>query len=132
VRSSGQTSKKPRLSVSANTLVVSQLKRDPLSGDCFLFTNRTRKSAKVLVWDGTGLCIYHKRLETGCFSALWKSAAGEAVVLTITELSLFLEGCTMVAKVALSPPVCVPGLGREAPAARPLPAPKESAQNAAL
>ena len=112
-----------------STLVFSQLKRDPLSGDCFLFTNRSRKSAKVLVWDGTGLCIYHKRLERGCFSALWKAAAGEPVVLTMTELSLFLEGCTMVAKMALSPPVCVPGLGRDAPAARPLPISAQAEQN---
>ena len=39
-------------------LVVSELERDPLSGDCFLFTNRVRTRAKVLIWDGTGLCLY--------------------------------------------------------------------------
>ena len=48
-------------------LVVSELGRDPLSGDCFLFTNRVRTRAKVLVWDGTGLCIYQKRLERNRF-----------------------------------------------------------------
>lgn len=100
-----------------SALVLSQLERDPLSGDCYLFTNRSRKSAKVLVWDGTGLCIYHKRLERGCFSRLWKTGTQEAVVLTISELSLFLEGCTMVARMALSPPVVALGVGREAPAA---------------
>ena len=39
-------------------LVVSELERDPLSGDCFLFTTGVRTRAKGLVWDGTGLCIY--------------------------------------------------------------------------
>ena len=41
-------------------LVVAALRRDPLSGDCFLFTNRARTRAKVLLYDGTGLCAYHK------------------------------------------------------------------------
>ena len=33
-------------------LVVSEMKADPLSGDLFLFTNRRRARAKVLLWDG--------------------------------------------------------------------------------
>ncbi len=37
-------------------LVVAELKADPLSEDLFLFTNRRRTRAKVLLWDGTGLC----------------------------------------------------------------------------
>ena len=49
-------------------LVVSELGRDPLSGDCFLFTNRVRTRAKVLVWDGTGLWVMTKRLEQGTFA----------------------------------------------------------------
>jgi transposase len=39
-------------------LVVGTLRRDPLSGDCYVFCSRTRRRAKVLLWDGTGLCIY--------------------------------------------------------------------------
>ena len=31
-------------------LVVSEMKADPLSGDLFLFTNRRRTRAKVLLW----------------------------------------------------------------------------------
>ncbi len=52
-------------------LVVAELKADPLSGDLFLFTNRRRTRAKVLLWDGTGLCLYQKRLERGRFASLW-------------------------------------------------------------
>ena len=39
-------------------LVKQGLGRDPLSGDLFLFVNGRRKGCKVLVWDGTGLCIF--------------------------------------------------------------------------
>ena len=53
-------------------LVEQQLQCDPLSGDMFLFVNRTRTSCKVLLWDGTGLCIFSKRLERGRFARLWR------------------------------------------------------------
>ena len=48
-----------------SALVRQELGRDPLSGDLYLFCNRVRHRAKVLHWDGTGLCIYMKRLEKG-------------------------------------------------------------------
>ena len=84
-------------------LVASGLGRDVLSGDCFLFTNRTRTRAKVLVWDGTGLCIYMKRLERGRFAKLWEDGRGTAVELTMSELALFLEGSRVVGRIELSP-----------------------------
>ncbi len=84
--------------------VVSQhLGWDPLSGDCYLFVNATRKRAKVLVWDGTGLCIYAKRLERGRFACLWRDADVGVVHLTMSELQLFLEGSALVGRVTLSP-----------------------------
>jgi len=84
-------------------LVQRGLGRDPLSGDMFLFVGRNRKRAKVLLWDGTGLCVYAKRLERGCFANLWRSP-GSAVCLTTSELQLFLEGSTLVGRMSLSPP----------------------------
>jgi transposase len=84
-------------------LVTQQLRHDPLSGDCYLFVNATRKRAKVLLWDGTGLCIYAKRLERGRFASLWRDADARVVRLTMSELQLFLEGSALVGRVALSP-----------------------------
>ena len=54
--------------------------------------------------DGTGLCVYAKRLEKGKFACLWSGGDGEPVRLTTTELSLFLEGSRLVGKISLSPP----------------------------
>lgn len=79
------------------------LTQDPLSGDCYGFTNRTRPRGKVLVWDGTGLCIYQKRLERGRFAALWQRAQGGAVALTLSERALFLEGASGLGRTALAP-----------------------------
>jgi transposase len=84
-------------------VVTLQLGRDPLSGDVFLFVNRTRKRAKVLLWDGTGLCIYAKRLEKGCFACLWRDHEGDTVRLTMSELALFIEGSALVGRMKLSP-----------------------------
>jgi len=83
-------------------LVQSGLGRDPLSGELFLFVNRRRDACKVLVWDGTGLCIFQKRLERGRFAALWREDAA-AVRLTASELALFVEGCDLGGRRALSP-----------------------------
>jgi len=84
-------------------LVQNELGRDPLSGDLYLFVNRRRTSAKVLLWDGTGLCIYAKRLERQRFACLWREPAGSPLRLTRTELSLFLEGSKLVGSVPVSP-----------------------------
>ena len=89
------------------TLVTAKLGRDPLSGQLFLFVNRQRTRAKVLVWDGTGLCIYMKRLERRRFASLW-SSRGKPVELTTSELALFLEGSQAIDRIALSPEVFVP------------------------
>ncbi len=83
-------------------LVHTGLGRDPLSGELFLFVNQGRKLCKVLVWNGTGLCIFQKRLEQGTFAKLWRDD-GRAIQLTTAELNLFIEGCDLVGKRALSP-----------------------------
>ena len=85
--------------------VVSQrLERDPLNGDVYLFVSRDRVRAKVLHFDGTGVCIYAKRLERGRFASLWRAPREDPITLTVSELDLVLEGSTMVGRVALTPP----------------------------
>lgn len=88
-------------------LVKTGLGRDPLSGDLFLFTNKRRHACKVLVWDGTGLCIFQKRLERGRFAQLSRTDGG-VVEMTSTELALFIEGCDLVGRRSLSPGIVKP------------------------
>jgi len=93
-------------------LVADELGGDVLSGDCFLFVSRSRRSAKVLLWDGTGLAIYAKRLEQGRFACLWNRGGGRdenaPLELTMSELALFIEGSDLIGKRALSPAQFVP------------------------
>ena len=87
-----------------SALVRESLGRDPTSGDLFLFVSRNRIRAKVLLWDGTGLCVFAKRIEQGRFAALWERSSSSQIELTSAELSLFLDGCELIGRRRLSPP----------------------------
>jgi transposase len=43
------------------------LGHDPLSGNMFVFRNRSGERLKILWWDSTGLVLYYKRIEKGTF-----------------------------------------------------------------
>jgi transposase len=88
-------------------LVKAGLGRDPLSGDLFLFVGKRRNGCKVLLWDGTGICIFQKRLERGRFASLFRED-GKSVHLTASELALFIEGCEIVGRRTLSPGIVKP------------------------
>lgn len=60
-------------------LVSERLGRDPLGGDVYVFLSRDRVRTKVLHFDGTGLCIYAKRLERGRFAALWRDGSQDPI-----------------------------------------------------
>jgi len=86
-----------------SALVEGPMKKKLLSGDVFAFIGRTRKRAKALYFDGTGLCLLCKRLETGHFAAPWKRPGEGPLELTMSELALLLEGRELALRVRLSP-----------------------------
>ena len=71
-------------------LVQQALRADPFAGDVFIFRPRRGDRVKILVFDGTGLCLYAKRLEAGRFR--WPSPADGTVRLTSAQLATLLEG----------------------------------------
>lgn len=85
-------------------IVRNELKHDIMNGDLYLFTNRRRNRAKVLFFDGTGLCIFMKRIEKGLFAPLWHCTDEKTLTLTTSELQLFIEGSQIVGKIMLIPP----------------------------
>ena len=50
-----------------SVVVRERLREDPLSRKVFVFLNRNCDRVKLLYWDGTGLWILAKRLESGRF-----------------------------------------------------------------
>ena len=86
-----------------SALVRDQLQKDPLSGALYLFSNKSRTRAKVLHFDGSGMCVYSKRLEKGRFAALWKYTERTQLVLSRAELELFLQGSHLIGRFQLAP-----------------------------
>ena len=72
------------------SLVVEQLKENPLSGHLFVFTNRRHNRLKVLYWDGSGLWGCAKRLEQGRFT--WPVSIHGQVSLRGEEFSALIHG----------------------------------------
>jgi len=71
-------------------VVQEALGLDPFAGDVFVFRSKRADRVKILAWDGTGMCLYHKRLEEGRFR--WPPPADGVVRLTPAQLSMLLEG----------------------------------------
>jgi transposase len=90
-------------------IVKRDMKRELLSGDVFLFVGKSRRRAKSLHWDGTGLVLVQKRLEVGRFAAPWARPSPGPLRWTMSELALFFEGSELVGRMPLSPPVWTPG-----------------------
>lgn len=86
-----------------SAIVREHVKHDVLDGALYLFVGKDRRRAKVLFWDGTGLCVLAKRLEKGKFAAPWEKKKS-VLEWTTSELALFLEGSELVGRVPLSPP----------------------------
>ena len=68
-------------------LVQQALRADPFRGDVFIFRPKRADRVKILVYDGTGLCLYSKRLEAGRFS--WPSPADGVVRLSAAQLATY-------------------------------------------
>jgi transposase len=71
-------------------VVTTQLGRDPLSGDLFVFKNRRGDRLKILAWQGDGFAMYLRRLECGTFA--FPRADTAEVSVTATELAMILGG----------------------------------------
>jgi transposase len=70
--------------------VMNVIRMDPFSGHLFVFRGKRGDYVKVLYWDGSGLCLYAKRLEKGHF--VWPPIVHELLQMTPAQLALLIEG----------------------------------------
>ncbi|WP_281649194.1 IS66 family insertion sequence element accessory protein TnpB [Parendozoicomonas sp. Alg238-R29] len=73
-----------------SALVKQQLGEDPLSGQLFVFINRKKTHLKALYFDGSGFCLWCKRLEQGYFHT--PGYTQDKNPLSAADLVLILEG----------------------------------------
>ncbi|MBV8095729.1 MAG: IS66 family insertion sequence element accessory protein TnpB [Acetobacteraceae bacterium] len=70
--------------------VQQALRENPFAGDLFVFRAKRADRVKILAWDGTGLCLFHKRLEKGRF--VWPPVQNGVIRLSAAQLGLLVEG----------------------------------------
>jgi len=70
---------------------LAALVRESMGADPFsVFRAKRADRVKLVFWDGTGVCLFAKRLEEGQFR--WPKVEDGLVRLTSTELQALLEG----------------------------------------
>lgn len=70
--------------------VINSLRRDPTSGDYFVFSNKSKDRLKILMFDRHGYWVLAKRLERGRFS--FPSDSSGQMVIPWEELMFIIEG----------------------------------------
>src|ERR1041385_9197652 len=60
-------------------LVREQMQADPFSGAVYVFRAKRADRVKLIYWDGTGVCLFARRLEDGKFR--WPSVQDAVAVL---------------------------------------------------
>ena len=71
-------------------LVAAQFGGDPYSGVIYVFRAKRTDRIKLIWWDGTGLCLMAKRLESGSFK--WPGIQDGVMRLTAAQLVTLIEG----------------------------------------
>ena len=73
-------------------IVRNQMEMDPLNYQVYIFINRRGTQVKLLLWEGDGFSIFHKRLEAGTFERPRLQENQVQLPLTRTQLQLILQG----------------------------------------
>ena len=76
-------------------IVKSGLRRDPTSGEVFIFINRRANSIKLLHWESGGMVLYYKRLERGTLEFPKHVPQDNSIEISWSELVLILEGISL-------------------------------------
>ena|ERR1700742_3041388 len=72
------------------SVVTQVLASDPFAGDVFVFRAKRMDRVKILIWDGSGLCLVTKRLEAGGFT--WPPVRDGSITLTPGHFRLLFAG----------------------------------------
>jgi transposase len=71
-------------------LVRDAMLADPFDGAIYVFRARRADRIKLIYWDGTGVCLFAKRLEDRAFR--WPKVEDGVIRLSLAEVSALLEG----------------------------------------
>ncbi len=76
-------------------VVESRIGRTPRSSALFVFFGKHRTALKILFYDGTGLCLFYKRLDRGVFRLPEPPPGAESMVVEERVLDELLDGIVL-------------------------------------
>ena len=74
------------------SIVQAEFEHDIRAGDLFVFINKRADRMKALWWDGDGLAIFMKRLESGTFQRPAAKESDRHLLIDRVQLGLLLSG----------------------------------------
>lgn len=81
--------------------VQNLLGRTPCNGSAYAFCNRRGTRLKLLIWDGTGVWLCHRRLHRGKF--VWPTGEEKTVTLSAEQWAWLITGVEWQRLSALAP-----------------------------
>jgi transposase len=80
---------------SLSGLISNEMRRNPISGEVFIFINKPRNKIKLLHWDKDGFVLYYKRLESGTFELPAIKKGEESIEISWYMLSMIIGGLSV-------------------------------------
>lgn len=71
-------------------IVVNEFDLDPYDGAIFVFRSRRADRLKIIVWDGTGLVLVHKRIEGKGFA--WPRISDGTISISKAQFEALFDG----------------------------------------
>jgi len=76
-------------------LISSQMLKNPVSGEVFIFVNKPRNKIKLLHWETGGFTLYYKRLEKGNLELPDITQNTQSVQINWTDLVMIIQGISL-------------------------------------
>ena len=80
---------------SLSGLVSAGMQMDSLNGAIFIFINKKRNHIKLLLFEGDGFALYHKRLEKGTYELPQTTSQSPALSISAQQLQFILQGVSL-------------------------------------
>jgi len=76
-------------------IITSQMLKNPVSGEVFIFINKPLNKIKLLHWETGGFTLYYKRLETGTLELPEITKDTQSVQINWSDLVMITEGISL-------------------------------------
>jgi hypothetical protein len=77
-------------------LIRTELNKDIIHGDIFIFLNKQRTTIKIMVYEDKGFSIFYRRLDEGSFQLPLIASDHISYRMTVDQITHMLEGVKVV------------------------------------